>query len=178
MIRRLLLLVLCGSLVGMTCQAPVLECSNALDASQFGFTLTVPDAYACAISASPFMLQSQAEALVIYQDASTNRSLIVMVLSAAAVDAAGTGQQSTGDDNVQYDDLDAYVSANGIQFEMRKGTSTDDANQVTGIAYFAVAQVSEGTYYLSITIDAPNDDAAVRTTLNTVLDSVQETGGA
>ena len=168
MTRKIVLLLISG--LFLTATSPgcgvVLECSNNLDGTTLGFTLVVPPEYVCQTSIPP---ASPALALLVYQDSTTNWSVLVLVS-----EPPGDGGQVDGvlSEGVNSEDLGAYTSTpNGIAFERAKVTSDDDDS----VLYVAVATLPSGNL-LAIFIDAPADDADLLTLLTTIADTVAFTG--
>jgi hypothetical protein len=161
--KMVLLVVMSGMLLGTSCPASSpLICSNNLDGSAYGFTMTVPQEFTCG---SAMWISSPIKGAVQYRDSTNNRTLAVLVLqhadSAGATDTAG----------VTYVDLADYATGNGITFGVRKGTSTTGT-----VSYTAAVEITTGGDVLGVQILAAADSDAVRDKLYEIIETVVFTG--
>lgn len=165
--KTMLLVVLSGMLMGTSCQS--LPCSNDLDGSTYGFTLTIPAEFTCAQSISGSMLGSPYLAVLIYRDDTHDRSVTVMVLE----HQDGDGQANT---SLTCGDSSTYTTPapNSIEFGVKKCTSTQDGS----IAYTGGAEITAGGNVLGVSVGgkAADDPATLEAILDGILDTVQFTG--
>jgi phosphotransferase system HPr-like phosphotransfer protein len=108
-------------------------------------------------------------ALLVYQQESTSRSVLVLVTEPPAQDGQESDDLVTS--TLTVTELESFTSTNDIEFERAQGTSSED----TSVLYVAATQLPGGNI-LAIFIDAPADDAALPDLLATILNSVQLTG--
>lgn len=131
-------------------------CANQLDASAFGFSLTVPSDFQCIdVTQNENLLVS-----VRYRQGSSGPILSVVL--------GPTGQVSTScDGGGTCEDLDPLVTANGVTFSRVKVS----APSLGVTSYLGFTTLSSGNV-LGITLAAFSDDASLLTTVNTVFESV------
>lgn len=161
---RLVGIVVCGALLSLSCTGPVLVCSNPLDAGQFGFTLTVPDGFACTYSAAAWNINPPAAAILIWTNEGTQTVLTLTVfdLSQGNVPALPSGLTFTA--------LDGYQTA-ALTFTRSRGENPDGSG--TGGAYYvAEANLPGGVYSIRMILIVEQADDAALATLNTALDGV------
>jgi hypothetical protein len=168
MMRKVMLLVLCGLFLGLTSPGcgTALVCSNNLDGSMYGFTLTVPTEFVCAGSIPQ---TGSVLAMLVYQQESTERSVLVLVTETPT--DSGDSSDDLLPSTLTVTELGTYTSANDLDFERAQGTSTEDDS----VLYVAAVQLPSGNV-LAIFIDAPADAAELLDILTTIMDSVQLTG--
>jgi hypothetical protein len=156
---RLLLLAACAIvLAGTSCPVPGIgvTCSNSLEG--FGFRATIPAEYTCTT-----VLPNAALLLSVrYRNAA---GAIVSVVVAPA------GQSSTPGSGVTTEDLGNATNAAGVTFMRTKVVIAALGNY----SYVGVTTLPSGSV-LGITVAGFSDDAALLTTLTSILDSVVLTG--
>jgi hypothetical protein len=165
--KKMLLLVLsCGMLLGASCPGgSTLVCANNLDGSQFGFTMTVPADFTCASDLLGALLtQPPILGLAVYNNAANQTLTIIVVEPTASGDSTSS--------NVSWEDLPSYTTANGLVFGLRKGTRTDTG----AVEYVGAMELTPGGNVLGVSFDAAADDAALLTTMQGILDTVQLMG--
>jgi hypothetical protein len=170
--KMLLLVVLSGMLLGTSCPGgtAALTCANNLDATQFGFTLTIPQNFACDQQLPSYLITSPFLAVVLYADSAKSWGLEVVVLE-QPTSGQSSDLQSTG---TVCDDPATTYTANGIEFAIKHCATTRNGN-VT-YSYTAAAAVGAGGNLLAIYMSSATDDAAMLTALQSILDTVQLTG--
>ncbi|HVP13567.1 MAG TPA: hypothetical protein VMV94_20500 [Phycisphaerae bacterium] len=161
--KMLLLVVLSAALLGTSCPGgSALTCSNNLDGSQFGFTMTVPADFTCASGLlNSLLTQPPILGLAVY-NSSANQTLTVIV-----VQPGGSGNSTSS--NITWEDLPDYTTANGLVFGLRKGTRADTG----AVEYVAAMELTAGGNILGVSLNATADDASLLTTLQGILDTVQ-----
>ena len=163
MIRSLFLLAAAFFLMGGSCNPP-LVCSNALDGTEFGFTLTAPDDFDCTLS---FPATGLIQGLVTYQQTGTTVQLIVFVGDPSSADQLDDG--TTSDD---CNDIGTITTANGIQFERCMAAGVDDNNQ-PNVSYAASTDLPvNGSILLIILASAEADGGDLENMLNAILETV------
>ncbi|MFQ5429160.1 MAG: hypothetical protein ACE5E1_02520 [Phycisphaerae bacterium] len=155
MLRIACLLGCCILLAGTSCpgSSSLLTCSNNLDGSAFGFSLTVPAEYECA----PTIPNPVALANVGYRQASTG--------FAASVQVSPPQSGSIGD-GLTVEDLGGVTNPNGFAFTRQKVTL-----EGIGISYVG-GSVLDGGNNLFITLSAPSDDPALLQALDAIIATV------
>jgi hypothetical protein len=164
--KMLLLVVLSGLFLASSCTNPVLTCDNPLDASQFGFSLTVPQNFVCQYSASSSNLLSPSVAAVIWNDGTASQmlSLAVYDLSVSAIPAVPAG--------LDYTTL-ADIPATALTFSVVQGVQPATSTTTGGsIFYIAQANLPGGRYAIRIILGVGPTDATGLATLTTVLNGV------
>jgi hypothetical protein len=164
--KMLLLVVLSGLFLASSCTNPVLQCGNPLDASQFGFSMTIPQTFACQYSAPSSNLLSPSVAAVIWSDATAAQmlSLAVYDLSLTAIPAAPSG--------LEYTTL-ADITATALTFSVLQGVQPASSTTTGGsIFYIAQANLPGGRYAIRIILGVGPTDATGLATLTTVLNGV------
>jgi len=170
--RNILLVVLCLPLLGTTCLGePALPCANPLDGSEFGFTLSIPDAFQCQAGLPAALLPDFVLALVSYADSATSQTVSVVVSQRSS---GGGEQADTGELPATMEQLDNYTTANNIEFILGRATPDDTSN--TRVSYAASVELSEGGNLLLIVLEAAADDPSLQGILTGILDTVQLTG--
>lgn len=158
--RSLLLVVLCLPLLGTGCPGPGAFCDNAVDGSEFGFSLTVPTSFVCTSVFASDAVVAQGR----WTDAATGYAVSVQIK-----------QTTTGEpediEGVTIEDLADLTTANGVTFQRRKVT----IEALSSISYVGAANLAGGNS-LWVTVGGSSGDQALLDTLNTILESVQ-TGG-
>jgi len=157
--KMALLVLMSGMLLGTSCPGTSpLVCANNLDGSAYGFTLTVPAEFTCgaAMWVTPPILGA-----VQYQDATNNRTLAILVLQHQ--DSAG----QTDSPGVTYEDLANYTTAGGVEFGIRKGTSTTGS-----VSYTAAVELTAGGNVLGVQILAAADSQDVLNKLYEIIETV------
>lgn len=135
-------------------------CSNNLDASSFGFTLTIPPDFTCTtVQSNPSLLVS-----VRYQQNSTG--YIAAVNLAPPGDDTGCGGDPT------CNELDDFTNGEGINFRVFRVAAANPAF----ITYLAITTLPSGNNLgISISTLSTNDDPALRSILSEILQTVQLT---
>lgn len=161
-----LVVVACVALTGFSCTGPVLVCSNPLDASQFGFTMTVPNGYECSYSAASWNISPPAAAIVIWIDQTTEALLSVTVfdLSLGDVPALPSG--------LTYTPLDDYQTAVAT-FTINRGVNADQSGD-GGVFYIAQANLPGGAYTVRVSYIVEEASDAALATLKTALDGIAQ----
>ena len=161
---RFVSIVVCGALLSLSCTGPVLVCSNPLDAGQFGFTLTVPDGFACTYSAAAWNINPPAAAILIWTNEGTQTMLTLTVfdLSQGNVPALPSGLTFTA--------LDDYVTS-GLTFTLTRG-DPPAGSEVEGAYYVAEANLPSGAYSIRMILIVEQAGDAALATLQTALDGV------
>lgn len=162
--KNLPLVLACFPLLATACPTVTtvpsigVPCSNNLDASSFGFTLTIPPDFTCTtVQSNPSLLVS-----VRYQQNSTG--YIAAVNLAPPGDDTGCG----GDPTCQ--ELEDVTTGEGITFRSFRVAATNPVF----ITYLAIATLPSGNNLgISISTLSSNDDPALRTILSAILESVQ-----
>lgn len=161
--KMVLLVLMSGVSLGTSCPATSpLTCANNLNGSAYGFTMTIPQEFTCGAQmwvAAPIL------AAVQYRDATNNRTLAILVLQHQ--DSAG----DTTDPDVTYEDLANHTTGNGIEFGIRKGTSTSGS-----VSYTAAVELTAGGNVLGVQILAAADSGEVLNKLREVIETVQLAG--
>ncbi|RIK69342.1 MAG: hypothetical protein DCC65_00955 [Planctomycetota bacterium] len=151
-------MVMLGGTCGTVSPVPSIgvTCANDLDASAFGFTLTVPSDYQCIdVYPQPEFLVS-----VRYRQGSSGPTLSVVLGPSGSV-------TSTCDGGGTCTDLPAVTSTDGVVFSVTRIS----VPSIGATSYLALTTLGSGNV-LGITIAALGDDPSLQNTLNLVLDSV------
>lgn len=141
---------------------PTLACGNPLDGSIYGFNLVIPGGFSCAgtvPATSPIL------ALVVYQDTSTDRAILVTVVAAQTQDGdPGLPAQ----DGVTFSDEIEYVSSQNLTFAYRKGTSTTNDS----VSYIGAIDLPGGENAVGIYLVAETDTQAELDLFEDLLDGL------
>ncbi len=144
---------------GGTCPVPSIGvvCSNALDASMFGFSLVVPPEFVCTtvIPNSALLLSAR------YRQASTG-----FVVSVAVAPSADTTIQSG--DGITTEDLGAITNSNNVAFQRTKAVIAS----LNAFSFVGTTVLPSGNT-LGITVAGLSDDPALRTAFDAIVESVQ-----
>ena len=169
--KMLVLVMLSGMLLGTSCpgSAPALTCANNLDATKFGFTMTIPQNFACDQQLPTYLLPASIKAVVLYADTTKTWALEVIVLTAPS-----PGQSTDVGTGTVCGDQIAYTTAGGIEFAIKHCTTTLNGN--VAYSYTAATDVSAGANLLGIYISSATDDAAMLTALESIIETVVRTG--
>jgi hypothetical protein len=169
--KMLLLVVLSGMLLGTSCPGgtPALTCSNELDASRFGFTITIPQNFACDAQLPSYLIASPILAVVLYADRTQNWGLEVIVLEPPTAGSSSDLTDTVCEEPVSY-------TANGVEFAIKHCTTT--RNGTATYSYTAAAEITSGGNLLGIYISSATDDAAMLTALESILDTFQRTSAS
>ncbi len=167
--KMALLVLMSGMMLGTSCPGGnPLICANNLDGAIYGFTMTVPQEFACSEQLPSLLIQRPILSVVLYVDETNNRSLTVLVR-----EPGQQGEDSTPNPDVTYADLPNHTTPSGIEFGIRKGTNTSGA-----VTYIAGAEISSGGNLLGVFLDAQADNQAVLLAkLTQIIDTVVRTGG-
>jgi len=133
-------------------------CANPLDASAFGFTLSVPADFAC-ITVEP---NSELSVFVRYRQGSTGPIISI------AVPNSGTLPPGCGQDP-NCENLPPTVNPAALSFVQTKFTAT--AAGLTVVSFSGFTQLPSGLV-LGITVVGFSDDPALKTTFDAVVNSV------
>jgi hypothetical protein len=155
--------------MNLSCTSSVLVCSNSLDAGAFGFTMTVPDAFACAYSAAVWGVRPPAAAVVIWTDKDSQALLSLTVFDLSQ----GNVPDLPGELN--YTALDNHETA-ALTFTLTRGENPDGSGS-GGAFYVAQADLPGGAYAIRISLLVEQASDAALATLRTVLDGVVLSGG-
>jgi len=145
----------------------MLNCSNQLDGSAFGFTLTVPDGFACVPTSSAQSLLVLTR--VTYSQESTGVSVSIAVTEPQSNDP---GMPLTG---VTAEQQPNQTNPAGIEFQVQKLT-LDLQPFGMRTSYSGGATLPSGNN-LAITVSAQNDMQALPDTLNQIIETVVFTNG-
>lgn len=168
MIRPVLLVVCSASLLGMTCPGagPALICSNQLDGSAYGFTLTVPAGFNC-VAGSPL------EALFVLARVTYSQDSTGISASIAVSQPSGNSDDNLGG-GVTVEDQPNQTSATGVEFQVQKLTlDLGAAGMQTG--HSAGTTLPSGNN-LIITVSADSDLPELATILSQIIETVALTG--
>lgn len=165
MMRRssLILVLSCFVLLGGTCPVPSIgiPCSNDLDASEFGFILSVPPDFSCA----EILPDSDLLVGVGYRNetADINASIIVAA-------------PSSPDENSNYtvEELDPMTNAHGVTAQRLRVVATQD--NVNFYIYVGSVDLPSGNE-LSVSLGISNNDAGLLEALDAILATVQLVSG-
>jgi hypothetical protein len=155
-------LLACAAAAGFSCAAPVLECSNPLDASQFGFTMTVPDGFSCTYAAPATNISPPAVAIDIWTNETTQEMLSLTVFDQTLGSAPAASSQ------LNYTDLENYQTST-ITFTMKRGEKPDGTG---GVFYVAEGVLPDGVHAVRIMLVAESASDAALTVLKTALNGV------
>ncbi len=150
-------------LLGTSCPVPSIGvvCTQDLDASEFGFTLTAPAGYECYnVFPNSALLMS-----VRYRQESTGN--VCSIIVGPAGDTTPTDEEG-----ITIEELADRTNTNGVTFERVKAQV--EALNVT--SYIGTHTLSSGNV-LSITLVGFSDDPALLDALNAVIDSTVLVGG-
>jgi hypothetical protein len=169
--KMFLLVVLSGMLLGTSCPGgtPALTCANNLDASRFGFTLTIPQAFACDTQLPSYVISSPILSVVLYADTTRNWALEVIVVEPPAAGESSSLQSSSTECGAE-----TTYAANGFSFGIKHCTTNRSGN--IAYSYTGAAEITSGGNLVGIYISSSTDDPAMLTTLQSILDTVQHTG--
>jgi hypothetical protein len=134
-------------------------CSNNLDASSFGFTLTIPADFTCTtVESNPSLLVSTR-----YRQNSTGYIAAVNLAPPGTVDGCG-GEPTCNE-------LENFTTG-GITFRVFRVAAANPGF----ITYLAITTLSSGNNLgISISTLSTNDDPALRSILSAILQTVQLT---
>lgn len=173
MVRSLLLVGMCTLLLGTSCPSATtaIPCANALDGSEFGFRLTIPDDYSCSpmfsVPFPDFIL-----AFVTYGHVTQGAdNSLAIVVSSPPTD--GATNQTTGLSGT-ITEIETLTNPFGVEFAIVRGTADDTSD--TRVSYSAGAELTDGGNVLLITLLASEDDASLLTTLKGIVDTVELVG--
>ncbi|MBX3396980.1 MAG: hypothetical protein KF841_16620 [Phycisphaerae bacterium] len=143
------------TLGGCTGEGVSLLCSNDLDGSLFGFSLTVPAPFTCSsVVANPTSLAN-----VGYRDSATQRFASVQVNSP---------QNGEVQEGVASENLGNVTNSQGFEFDRKKVTIDG-----VGVSYVAGTVLSSGNI-LFITVSGSQDDPALQDALDAIIATVSE----
>ncbi|MFQ5411343.1 MAG: hypothetical protein ACE5EC_03570 [Phycisphaerae bacterium] len=169
MIRSLMLVVCCVVLMGTSCSGPQLTCGNPLDGTDFGFTLSVPEAFTCA-SNSGFAF--------VFGDIRTNYSQDSMGIGVSVVvsDSQTSGNNEDLANGTQIDDLGMATNTHGLTFDLQKITIDlakffDNPALGMRVSYAGGTTLPSGQN-LIISVSADSDIASMRDTLDAIVATV------
>lgn len=194
--KNLLLVLCCFPLLATACPTVIgVPCSNNLDASSFGFTLTIPPDFICTtVQSNPSLLVS-----VRYRQNSTRYIAAVTVAPAGGssgcdIDCNTNGTPDATEiamnpslDSNQNGKLDSPAECDAADAPScaEQGSITTGENitfrvfRITvnpAIVYLAITTLPSGNNLgISVSNVSPNDDPALQTILSTILESVQLT---
>ncbi len=155
-------------MVGMDCSgsSSMLVCANALDGSEFGFRLVVPERFTCVPPAS--IQSSFVVARATYLEEPTGTAISVVVnRSESQDDGGGDG----GLEGVTVEELDPLTTANDIAFGWFKIT-LDLGSFGTQVSYSGATALPSGLN-LIISVSAEADGEYLAQTLAEILESVE-----
>lgn len=143
------------ALGGCTGEGVSLLCSNDLDGSSFGFSLSVPAPFTCSsVVPNPTSLAN-----VGYRDSATQRFASVQVNSP---------QNGEVQEGVASENLGNVTNGQGFEFERKKVTI-----EGVGVSYVAGTVLSGGNI-LFITVSGSEDDPALQEALDAIIATVNE----
>jgi hypothetical protein len=161
--KALLLVLMFGMSAGLNCLGtqPVLTCSNALNAGQFGFTMTIPPEFTCGEQVPAWATQRPLLVIVNYT-AANNLNLAILVTE--------PGQSNVDNDapNVNWDPRDPHATPSGLVFDITIGTNSETGEAI----YIAIAALSEGGNDLAVFLGAGAPDDSLLDLLYEIIDSV------
>ncbi len=168
MFRAMVLVLGALTMSGMDCSgsSAMLVCANALDGSEFGFRLVVPERFTCV---APSSIQSAfVVARATYLDEATGTTASVVVNRSDSGDE-GEGEGSL--EGVTVEELDPLTTANDIAFARFKIT-LDLGEFGTQVSYSG-ATALPGGLNLIISVSNENDGEELAQTLAEILESVE-----
>ena len=159
--RLLVLCLFCAVLSLGACETVPsigVDCSNTLNATSFGFSLTVPPSYSCIdVAPNDALLLS-----VRYREADTNYICSIIV-------GPDSGEDIAADtDTANVDELDGSTNAHDVSFRRFKLEATD----VDAVGYVGLATLPSGNL-LSVSMGFTEDNAAMLSDLDAILATVQ-----
>lgn len=176
MSRAMVLVLGVLPMMGMDCSGSsnLLVCANALDGTEFGFTLVVPERFVCVPPAS-----IQAAAVVAratYREEATGTAISVVVNQSESQDDGNVDGDGDGNlDGVTVEELDPLTTANGIAFGRFK-ISLDLGSFGTQFSQSGATALPGGlNLIISVSNEADSEDLAQ--TLAEVLESVELISG-
>jgi hypothetical protein len=161
MIRALVLVVFGVMILGTSCPGDF--CDNSVNGTDFGFTLTIPSEFQCSTVFASANIIAQGR----WYDSATQR-IVSVVVKAPSTDQG----QAEG---YTIENLDPVTNGNGIAFEMKKVTLLDQSTGAGIVFNFIAAATLPSGNGLFITVAALTDDATLRPTLDTIVETVQLT---
>jgi hypothetical protein len=151
----------------MTCPGagPALICSNQLDGSAYGFTLTVPGGFTC-VPASPL------QALLVLARVTYSQESTGIAVSIAVSQPSGSSDVNQG--GVTVEDQPNQTSATGVEFQVQKLTlDLGAAGMQTG--HSGGTTLPSGNN-LIITVSADSDLPELATVLSQIIETVALAG--